>query len=126
MASNDGFIPYPIGLSANQTVKGIRQGYGLMETLKEYSHVSDLLDPPKGSIGYPPAVFDGPPVPAVRLYVGADHGGCHLPDGSDLLLPRAEKRGSLTGKTRRRLWAVPLLPEYSCDILNKIAASVRR
>lgn len=46
MASNDGFIPYPVGLSANQTVKGIRQGYGLMETLKEYSHVSDLLDPP--------------------------------------------------------------------------------
>lgn len=46
MASNDGFIPYPIGLSANQSVIGIRNGYALHETLKEYSHVSDQLDPP--------------------------------------------------------------------------------
>ena len=37
MASNDGFIPYPIGLSANQSVTGIRNGYSLPETLKEYS-----------------------------------------------------------------------------------------
>ena len=34
MASNDGFIPYPIGLSANQSVIGIRNGYALPETLK--------------------------------------------------------------------------------------------
>ena len=48
MASNDGFIPYPIGLSANQSVIGIRNGYALHETLKEYSHVLDQLDPPSG------------------------------------------------------------------------------
>ena len=48
MASNDGFIPYPIGLSANQSVTGIRNGYALPETLKEYSHVLDQLDPPSG------------------------------------------------------------------------------
>ena len=52
MASNDGFIPYPIGLSANQAVTGIRNGYALPETLKEYSHVSDQLDPPSGDIVY--------------------------------------------------------------------------
>ena len=52
MASNDGFIPYPIGLSANQSVIGIRNGYALPETLKEYSHVSDQLDPPNGDTVY--------------------------------------------------------------------------
>lgn len=52
MASNDGFIPYPIGLSANQSVIGIRNGYSLPETLKEYSHVLDQLDPPSGDIVY--------------------------------------------------------------------------
>lgn len=48
MASQDGFIPYPIGLSANQAVTGIRNGYALPETLKAYSHVLDQLDPPSG------------------------------------------------------------------------------
>ena len=59
-----------------------------------------LLEQPHTSAGRIPS-------PAgYRLYVGADHGGCHLPDGGDLLLPRAEKRGALTGKARGRLWAM--------------------
>lgn len=39
MATNDGYQPYPIGLTASQSVDGIKNGYQLYNILKNYTRV---------------------------------------------------------------------------------------
>ena len=39
MATLDGFNPYPIGLTASQSVTGIKNGYQLYDILKNYARV---------------------------------------------------------------------------------------
>lgn len=48
--NESGFSPYPIGLSAEQSVQGIKNGYMQPETLKMYSNVITSIDPPDNSV----------------------------------------------------------------------------
>lgn len=46
MATNDGYNPYPINLSAKQSVEAIRRAHVLPETLAHYSFISKTDTPP--------------------------------------------------------------------------------
>ena len=57
MATNDGYQPYPSGLTAEQFATALKNGWTLPETLKLYANCIMSLDPPDNSVCYNPAVF---------------------------------------------------------------------
>jgi hypothetical protein len=49
MATNDGYSPYPIGLTASQSVEAIRRAYDLDVELEEYVKMIQSETPPAKS-----------------------------------------------------------------------------
>ena len=46
MATNDGYNPYPLNLSAQQSVEAIHRAHKLPETLAQYPHITKTETPP--------------------------------------------------------------------------------
>jgi len=46
MATQDGYAPYPINLTAKQSVDAIHRAHKLPETLAQYSHIAQTDTPP--------------------------------------------------------------------------------